>query len=69
MQGHTLRFRKVVALVIGDEIDDQTLRQGRGLVQDETSFLDTGLQTVHIVTVRVCEIALKSTGGGNAEIC
>src|SRR5258705_13840938 len=35
MQGQTLRFRKVVALVIGDEIDDQALRQGRRLIQNE----------------------------------
>src|SRR5262249_31930265 len=69
MQGQTLRFGKVVSLVIGNKIDDQALRQGRRLVEDETSFLDTGLQTVHIVTIGVCEIALKSTGGRNAVIC
>ena len=50
MEGHPLLLGQIVALVIGDEVNQGAIRESRGLIQDDAAFLNARSQGAHSAT-------------------
>src|SRR2546423_14300362 len=53
MEGAALLVGEVVAFIICDEVDHRTVRQSRGLVEYETTFLNARSEGAHVPTIWV----------------
>jgi hypothetical protein len=56
MQGAPLFTGKVIAFIIGNEVDDRPVSQGRRLVEHDAPILDARSEGAHIATIRACEM-------------
>ena len=62
MQRAAFTLGEVIAFVVRNQVDDRPLGQGRRLVKNEPPVFDTCSERAHVATVRVSELAGKSSG-------
>ena len=68
MQDAALVVREVIALVVGNELDDGSFGQGRRFIENEPPLFDARLETAHVRTVRISSAPSEHSGCSMAPV-